>query len=204
MNPTGLPVGGIVLAGGHSRRMGTSKAWLMLGGESMLRRVVRIVADVVTPVVVAARPDQPLPPLPQDVRTVHDTIDDVGPLAGLAAGFEALAGECQAAFVISCDQPLIKPEVIRRLVEQLGENRAIIVAHEGRPHPLTAVYRLDTRDLLLQQLAQGDRSVSAVSQRCAAHVVTGDALHDVDPTLDSLRNINDPDEYDRVVRSQGD
>ncbi len=134
MNETSVPVGGIVLAGGHSRRMGASKAWLMLGGESMLQRVVRIVADVVTPVVVAAHPDQALPPLPQNVRTVHDTINDVGPLAGLAAGFEALAGECEAAFVISCDQPLIKPEVIRRLVEQLGEKRAVVVAHEGHRH----------------------------------------------------------------------
>ena len=201
MNETSVPVGGIVLAGGHSRRMGASKAWLMLGGESMLQRVVRIVADVVTPVVVAAHPDQALPPLPQNVRTVHDTINDVGPLAGLAAGFEALAGECEAAFVISCDQPLIKPEVIRRLVEQLGEKRAVVVAHEGHRHPLTAVYRLDTRWLLSEQISRGNLSVCAFSERCAAYVVTGDALRNVDPTLDSLRNINDPDEYDRLVRS---
>ena len=200
MSETSLQVGGIVLAGGDSRRMGTSKAWLTLDGESMLQRVVRIVADVVTPVVVAARRDQPLPALPRHVRVVHDAVNDVGPLAGLAAGFETLVGECEAAFVISCDQPLIKPAVIRRLVEQLDEHRAVIVTHDGRRHALTAVYRLDTRALLLQQLTQGDRSVWAFSERCAARVVPSDALRDVDPALDSLRNINDPDEYDRVVR----
>ena len=45
---------------------------LLFGDESMLGRVVRLVAEVVDPVVVAATPGQPLPPLPEEVRIVHD------------------------------------------------------------------------------------------------------------------------------------
>jgi molybdopterin-guanine dinucleotide biosynthesis protein A len=49
-------VAGYVLAGGKSTRMGTDKASLTIDGESLVARVVRIVASVATPVVVVGHP----------------------------------------------------------------------------------------------------------------------------------------------------
>ena len=46
-----MTVGGIILAGGKSTRMGTSKALLPFGGETMLQRVVRVLGGVVSPLV---------------------------------------------------------------------------------------------------------------------------------------------------------
>ena len=46
--------GGIVLCGGKSERMGRPKLLLPFGDETMLARVVRIVGQVVSPVVVVA------------------------------------------------------------------------------------------------------------------------------------------------------
>ena len=42
-----MRVGGIVLCGGRSSRMGSPKAWLPFGGEPMLARVVRVVCEAV-------------------------------------------------------------------------------------------------------------------------------------------------------------
>ena len=47
-------VGGIVLCGGQSRRMGRPKAWLPFAGETMLARVVRLLSEAVSPIVVVA------------------------------------------------------------------------------------------------------------------------------------------------------
>ena len=47
-------VAGVVLCGGQSSRMGRPKAWLPITGELMLPRVVRLVSEVVSPVVVVA------------------------------------------------------------------------------------------------------------------------------------------------------
>ena len=55
-----MNVGGIVLCGGRSSRMGRPKAWLPFGDELMLPRVVRILREVVEPV-----PSRPLAPEPQ-------------------------------------------------------------------------------------------------------------------------------------------
>ncbi|HUR55514.1 MAG TPA: NTP transferase domain-containing protein, partial [Gemmataceae bacterium] len=65
-----MQTAGIVLCGGRSSRMGRAKAWLPFGGETMLQRVVRVVGEVVSPVVVVAAAGQDVPPLPVGVRIV--------------------------------------------------------------------------------------------------------------------------------------
>ena len=62
---TALRVGGIVLCGGQSKRMGRPKAWLPVGEELMLPRVVRLLGEAVgtiSPDVATARTTLPLLP----------------------------------------------------------------------------------------------------------------------------------------------
>src|SRR5688572_10515553 len=116
-----MNVGGIILCGGRSSRMGTPKAWLPFGDELMLPRVVRIVREAVGQVVVVAAPGQDVPPLPGDVRIVRDEVEGRGPLGGLAAGLAALEGTADAVYLSSCDVPLLNPEFVRRVVGLLEE-----------------------------------------------------------------------------------
>ena len=70
MNPLPSPVsdriGGIVLCGGRSSRMGRAKALLPVGDEVMLQRVVRRLAEQVSPIAVVAAADQELPDLSEE------------------------------------------------------------------------------------------------------------------------------------------
>src|SRR5689334_13179323 len=102
-------VGGIVLCGGQSKRMGQPKAWLPFAGETMLARVVRLLGEVVTPLVVVAAPEQQVPPVPNAIRIVRDEERGRGPLQGLAAGLAALDGFAEAAYLSSCDVPFLRP-----------------------------------------------------------------------------------------------
>ena len=204
MGASGLRVGGVVLCGGRSRRMGASKAWLPCGREYLLQRVVRIAGGVVSPIVVAARRGQALPPLGDDSLVEFDAIEDGGPLAGMAAGFDVLATSCEAAFVVSCDQPLLRRSVIVRLIELLADHPAVVPEHQGRLHPLTAVYRLETRSVLSQALERGDFRVQDFIGRCGAHILAAEELTDADPDLSSLCNANDREAYERMVRSLPD
>ena len=110
-----MTVGGIVLCGGRSSRMGRPKAWLPVGGEVMLQRVVRVLREVVDPVVVVAAPGQDVPPLPDAVTIVRDEVEGRGPLAGLAAGLAALDGRADAAYLSACDVPFLSPAFVRRV-----------------------------------------------------------------------------------------
>src|SRR5207248_2368005 len=116
-----MRVAGIVLCGGRSSRMGRPKAWLPFGRELMLSRVVRILREVVDPVVVVAAPGQDVPPLASDVGIVRDEEEGRGPLGGLAAGLAALEGNADAAYLSSCDVPFLKPAFVRRVIDLLAK-----------------------------------------------------------------------------------
>src|SRR3954451_20299833 len=116
-----MKVGGIVLCGGQSSRMGRPKAWLPFGGEIMLPRVPRLLGEAVGPLVVVAAPGQDLPPLPTEITIVRDEVAGRGPLQGLKAGLEALRGRAEAAYLSSCDVPFLRPGFVRRLIDLLGD-----------------------------------------------------------------------------------
>ncbi len=91
--------GAIVLCGGQSTRMGSSKAMLPFGPERMLQRVVRLVGEAVPRenIVVVAAEGQELPPLPGEIVVTRDRRPNRGPLEGLACGLAALAEKADVA-----------------------------------------------------------------------------------------------------------
>src|SRR4051794_16863719 len=195
-----IRVGGIVLCGGQSRRMGRPKAWLPFGKELMLPRVVRLLREVVDPVVVVAAQAQDVPPLPPDVQVVCDEEKGRGPLQGLAAGLAALRGEVDAAYLSSCDVPLLKPAFVHRLIDLLGED-AICVPRVGEyHHPLAAVYRHEVLGAVSRLLAENRLRPFFLFEAVPTRVVEAAELADVDPTFQTLRNLNTPEEYEAALR----
>jgi molybdopterin-guanine dinucleotide biosynthesis protein A len=190
-----MNVGGIVLCGGQSQRMGRAKAWLPFAGELMLPRVVRLLGEVVGPVVVVAAPDQEVPPLPAHVPVVRDAARGRGPLQGLAAGLAALQGSADAAYLSSCDVPFLKPAFVRRLIDLLGNHAVCVPRVGGYHHPLAAVYRAEVSAAVARLLAEDRLRPFFLFESVATRVVGPDELADVDPTFQTLRNLNTPEEY---------
>ena len=190
-----MRVGGIVLCGGRSSRMGRPKAWLPFAGEPMLARVARVMRSVVEPVVVVAAPGQDVPPLPSAVRVVRDEVEGRGPLAGLASGLTALTGTCDAAFLSSCDVPFLQPQIVRRLIDRLGD-AVIAVPHVGGfHHPLAAVYSTSVLPHGRQLLAADRARMTDLFTRVPTRIIEPHDLADLDPDFRSFRNVNTPEEY---------
>lgn len=205
-------VGAIIVCGGKSNRMGTSKAMLPFGGELLLQRIARIVREaVVGPIVVVAAREHLLPALPNDVRIVFDEHEALGPLEGLRVGLGALgesaagATACEIAFAVSCDVPLLQPALVRRICERLtSEFDAAAPRSAGYLHPLAAAYRIDT------VLPHVERLVAARKLRATGllddlrtRIIEEDELRVVDPELSGLRNMNTPEEYAALLALAG-
>jgi molybdopterin-guanine dinucleotide biosynthesis protein A len=209
--------GAVVLCGGQSRRMTQDKAWLPLGAEVLLQRVVRIVGQCVPVqnVVVVAGMDQQLPPLPEQVRLVRDMAPDRGPLPALLAGLIDLPEGVESAFVTGCDAPLLHATVIDWMffrlamappVEASNHFEAIVPADGSHLHPLCAAYRTKCRVGLAAAAMSGIASLHGVIERdlIKARRVTLDEMRRVDRELDSLASCNTPEEYEAIVaRAQG-
>ena len=201
MTPPSAPIGGVVLCGGQSRRMGESKAWLDFQGEPMLVRVVRQLLTVVGPCVVVRAPQQALPALPPGVAVLDDPIADRGPLQGIARGLEALAPQCRMAFVASTDMPFIHPGFIKRLVELSADRYDIVVPRTGGyAHPLAALYATALYKQANTLLADDKRRpVFLFDEATTLHadadlLLQDETLRTADPGLDSLRNLNPPED----------
>ena len=191
-------VGGIVLCGGRSSRMGRPKAWLPFGDELMLQRVVRVLHEVVEPVVVVAAVGQDVPPLPAGVEIVRDEIEGRGPLQGLAAGLAAL--EADAAYLSSCDVPFLSPTFVRRMLELLGESSVAVPKVGNFHHPLAAVYRTSVLPVVADLLAADRLRPVFLFDAVPTRVVEPRELAEVDPTFQSLRNLNTPEDYEAALR----
>jgi molybdopterin-guanine dinucleotide biosynthesis protein A len=194
-----MKVGGIVVCGGQSKRMGRSKAWLPFAGELMLPRVVRLLSEAVNPVVVVAAPAQEIPPLPPEIRIVHDEEKGRGPLQGLAAGLTALQGQANAAYMSSCDVPFLQPAFVRRLIDLLADWSICVPRVGDYHHPLAAVYLMSVLEPVRRLLAENRLRPFFLLETVPTRVVEADELADVDPTLQSLRNLNTPEDYEAAL-----
>ena len=195
-----------MLAGGRSSRMGTPKAALEWHGSTLLRRTAGILARATAgPVVVVRATGQDLPDLPGTVTVVDDPRDGKGPVQGIAAGLGALAGDAEAAFVTSTDLPFLHPAFVERVLRVLGAPAdgpevALPVAR-GYQQPLAAAYRTGLAQLA-ERLVKEDRLRPAflfaecrVERLDDATLLADPALAKLDPDLDSVLNVNTPDDY---------
>jgi molybdopterin-guanine dinucleotide biosynthesis protein A len=198
-----LSFGGIVVCGGKSSRMGRPKHLLPFGPETLLERVVRRLQQVVSPVVVVAAKDQELPPLPADVLVGRDDVEGKGPLAGLAVGLHIMSSHREAAFVSSCDAPFLEPAFIRRMLLELDDYDLAIPREQTYYHPLAAVYRTSLEPTIRKLLAEDRLRPFFLIEECRAKVVDVEKLRGVDSHLDSLRNVNHPEEYEKALRDAG-
>jgi molybdopterin-guanine dinucleotide biosynthesis protein A len=194
-----MTVGGIVLCGGQSTRMGRPKAWLPFGEEVMLQRVVRRLQQAVDPVVVVAAPDQELPLLPSQVDIVRDEERGRGPLQGLAAGLQGLDGRVDSAYASSCDVPFLAPAFVRRMTELLGDYDIAVPKVGEHHHPLAAVYRVGVLPVVRQLLSENRLRPFFLFNAVPTRVTSAEELQDIDPQFSSLRNLNTPADYEAAL-----
>jgi molybdenum cofactor guanylyltransferase len=187
--------GGIVLCGGLSTRMGTSKALLPFGAETMLQRIVRLLSMVASAIVVVAAAEQLLPDLPADVIVTRDEEPGRGPLEGLRAGLKALPGAVDGAYVTSCDVPLLVLDFVRRMIDLLGDHDIAVMEIDGFPHPLSAVYRRNTLPHVEALLAQNRLRPVFLFDAVRTRRVQPAEMISADPELLTLRNLNTREDY---------
>ena len=174
---------GAVLAGGASRRMGTDKAALAVGGRTMIERAVSALRPHCgETVVVSARPETPSGAW----RVVADERPETGPLAGLEAALaEAGRSGCIGVAVLAVDLPLVGADAFGRLVDawrreegearEQGTSLAVGAGRSGDPsfEPLCAVYAVGALEVASRLLDGGERAARALFETIGGRVVEG-------------------------------
>lgn len=135
---------GVVIAGGLSRRMGTDKAMVRLGGRPLVGHALDALAPLAAHLAINAPTGRPgLADL--GVPVIADRLPDfAGPLAGLDAAFSfatALPERPELLLTLPVDTPRVGPAVLARLVARSAAGgRPAVAAAGGRVHPLVAAW----------------------------------------------------------------
>ena len=188
----------LLLAGGKSTRMGSSKALLQWNGTPLVAHIATVLCEVADPVIVVAAADQKLPPLPSQVEVAVDAQPDQGPLEAMSAGMRAVDGRAEVAFVSAVDVPLLRAEFVTAVIEALGGAQIALPTEAGRDYYLAAAYRLELRGLVEQLLVSGERRVGLLAERVPVNRIDAAEL----PYPESLQNANTPEQLEQLRSRQ--
>jgi molybdenum cofactor guanylyltransferase len=168
---------GVILAGGLATRMGGGdKGRLMLGGQSLLGRVIDRFEPQVAGLALNANGDAArfadlgLPVLPDSVAEYP------GPLAGVLAGLD-WAAEMGATHIVTAaaDTPFLPPDLVPQLLlatERGGSPIALAATRDAARgvlrHPTFGLWPVELRGDLRAALAEGLRKVVLWADRHGA------------------------------------
>ncbi len=185
-----MTVGGILLTGGTSRRLGTDKATLVLDGVTLAERGA-------TTLRAAGLVAVEVGPGHTDLPAVCEDPPGSGPLAALVAGFAALTGVLgappDAVVLLACDLPHAQP-VVAALVAAPADAAVVVpLDADGRAQYACARYDADVVARAATLVASGERSLRALvakvpaSQRAELTALPAEALADIDTAEDARR-----------------
>ena len=180
--------------------MGSPKAELKFAGQTLLERTISELRPEFQDLVVVAAPaglGSGLTGL-SDIHLVRDEREYEGPLPALARGLCAIRND--AAFVCSCDLPLLNAEVARTLCAMLAGYDAVIPEIAGLAQPLHAVYRKRCAVTIEEVVARGEKRLTQIVDSLAVRRVDEKVLRSIDPELHSFLNVNTPEDYATALR----
>lgn len=175
---------GVILAGGASRRMGTDKAFIRVGGRSMVVRVAEAMSQAgCSPVVCqGGNPDLTTS---FGLEVLLDSTPDSGPVPAILTALEYHDGPIVIA---ACDLVDLDAASVQAVVAAGFADPSLLVSvatADGRMHLLSYWSRAALVPLA-DLVADGVSSYRVVLERLAATEVP------VDPT--AVRNINRPED----------
>lgn len=180
----------LILAGGKSSRMGGKhKGDLKIGGETFTQHLINELSGKTDRVWISY--GEEIHEKYENCEIVTDQYVACGPMGGLHAGLSAARSE--RIFVVACDMPFVKGELIEMLENHLTEEAdAVVPVVEGRVHPLAAIYRKSILPIVTEYLENGNyRMYRLVENLKTAYVKIEEQAY-------MMRNINTIDEYNDI------
>jgi molybdopterin-guanine dinucleotide biosynthesis protein A len=196
-----VSVAALVLAGGASTRFGADKLAADLDGRPVLAHAIAAVRGITNPVVVVLAPDVPIPRAAEGCLVVRDTEEHGGPLAGLAAGLDAVvalpAPAPEIAVVVGGDMPSLVPDVLELLAGTLAADTELVaVTLEADPPSALPMAVRPALALLAAQLllASERRRLRGLLEVVPSAVVPAAEWRRLDRAGSTLRDVDLPED----------
>jgi len=200
-----VKVVGLLLAGGQSRRMGGGdKALRVLGGISLLDRVIERLRPQVDGLVLNANGD-PARFARYALPVAADSVSGfAGPLAGVLAGLDwaaSLRPDCPYIASVATDAPFLPADLVARLADERDAAHADLAcaASGGRAHPVFGLWPVRLREDLRRAVVE--EGIRKVDRWTARHKLV--TVSFADRPVDPFFNANRPEDFETAAAVLG-
>ena len=188
-------VGGFVLAGGESSRMGRDKAMLEIAGVSLIARAAGLLQSVTgEPKVVASSTLYSSLGFP----IVADDWPGCGPLGGIATALRV--SNTPWNLIVACDLPYLTKAWLDFLIERALKSTAdaVVPMNERGAEPLCAMYHKKAEERIRTALEGGVRKVTDALARLRVEYVEPDEWKAFASEGLLFKNVNSPADYEEA------
>jgi molybdopterin-guanine dinucleotide biosynthesis protein A len=183
----------VILAGGLNSRMGgKNKAFLQLGKQTFLERILENLQPFFSEILLVTRQPELYGEYP--LRVVRDIYSARSSLTGIHAGL--VQTKAPFCFIVPCDAPFLQASLIRLLLDSLEPSLDVIVPeHEGFYEPLCAIYSKRCIPHIEKQLAREDFKIFHFFKNIRLKTLPFEIIRNADAKLHSFYNVNTPEAY---------
>lgn len=196
-------VSGILLSGGKSSRMGTDKALLKLGNESIIGRITTTLKSVFANLFIISDRLSIYEFL--GIPTYPDIIKQKGPLSGIHSAL--IHSRTDNNFIISCDLPFISSDLIKYLIEYKSNKPIKYFFDSNHHHYLPGIYNksilVEIEKIFLHShesdsAKEPKYSIKNLVDKVSTEAINAENLPFYYPEL--FMSINTPADYEVVLR----
>jgi molybdopterin-guanine dinucleotide biosynthesis protein A len=189
-------VGGFILAGGASSRMGRDKAFIELDGEPLILRAAKLLEPIVGRATIIGPPERFAS---LGLHAIPDDHPGFGPLGGIATALRAATHSWN--LIIGCDLPFLTGDWLEFLIQRALESRAdaIVPLSEHGAEPLCAMYHQKAGAHIRAALEKGVRKITQGLEGLAIVNLAPNESKPFDSAGLLFKNINTPDDYDSLL-----
>jgi len=188
---TAFGVAAFVLAGGKSTRMGKDKAFLELGGRTLLAHALDLAGTVARDVRIVGEANK----FAAFGSVVEDVYHERGPLGGIHAALASTTTELN--LMLAVDLPYLQPEFLQYLISEARRTGAVVTVARagGGLQPLCALYRRAFADVAERSLREGRNKIDRLFTELETRVVSEEELSQAGFSGEMFRNLNTPEDY---------
>ena len=189
--PAAIACSAVILAGGLNSRMGgNNKAFLKVGEQTILDRLLDTIGPLFDEILLVTR--QPELYAERPIRVVTDIYTARSSLTGIHAGLKSAAAP--HALVLPCDAPFIQGSLVGFLLNELTPDLDVVVPVIGDHYePLCAIYSKRCLPYIEDQLDRDDFAIINFFDRINLKKIPAQRIQSADSDLISFYNVNTPD-----------
>jgi molybdopterin-guanine dinucleotide biosynthesis protein A len=182
-----------ILVGGKSSRMGSDKAFLRFGDETLLARALNVACAVAAEVRIVGDAGK----FASFGPVVEDVYRDRGPLGGIHAALTNSTTELN--LMLAVDLPLVGLKFLEYLLLRAHESGAMVtIPRAGGLQPLCAAYRRAFLEVAERSLLEGKNKIDRLFAGVETCVLEENELGRAGFLVEMFRNVNTPEEFQKA------